>query len=238
MKINVVTPAARRSRSGNRVTEVRWARLLRQLDHHVRIEEEFRTGAADVLIAIHAFRSAEAIDESRRVYPERPIVLLLAGTDIYRFQHSNPGRTPASMRTADRLVGLHDSVAEDIPECFRAKLQVIFQSADRLSSERQPSQRSFDVCVVGHLREEKDPLRAALAARALPANSKLRILHLGKAHNDEWARAARTEMESNPRYRWRGEVPHSEVRRCFARCHAMVVSSVMEGGANVVRKRW
>ena len=36
------------------------------------------------------------------------------------------------------------------------------------------------------------------------------------------------------RYRWRGEVPGWQVRREFARSHVMVISSVMEGGANVV----
>jgi glycosyltransferase involved in cell wall biosynthesis len=45
---------------------------------------------------------------------------------------------------------------------------------------------------------------------------------------------ARDEMARNPRYIWRGEVPGWRVRREFARTHAMVISSVMEGGANVV----
>ena len=41
-------------------------------------------------------------------------------------------------------------------------------------------------------------------------------------------------MATNPRYRWLGEVSPGEVRRRFGRCHAMVISSRMEGGANVV----
>ena len=62
----------------------------------------------------------------------------------------------------------------------------------------------------------------------------LRVIHLGKAHDEEWARMARDEMARNPRYLWRGEVPDWRVRREYARTHAMVMSSVMEGGANVV----
>jgi len=162
------------------------------------------------------------------------LLVLLAGTDIYRFQHSDPETTLASMRAAHRLVGLHDLVANDIPTQFGSKLRVIHQSASPLPRPRKPGTRHFDICVVGHLRGEKDPLRAARAAAQLPASSKIRIVHLGKAHNEQWAQRARDEMAANPRYLWRGEVSAGEVRRAYGRCRAMVMSSVMEGGANVV----
>jgi glycosyltransferase involved in cell wall biosynthesis len=103
-----------------------------------------------------------------------------------------------------------------------------------LSRPRAPTPRYFEVCVVGHLREEKDSLRTALAARLAPATSRLRVVHLGKAHTEGWARDAEAEMARNPRYIWRGDVPGWRVRRQFARSHAMAISSVMEGGANVV----
>jgi putative glycosyltransferase (TIGR04348 family) len=188
----------------------------------------------DLLIAIHAFRSAQAVTDFRARHPGRPVVVLLAGTDVYRFQHSDPEPTLASMAAADRLVGLHDAVAADIPQRFRGKLRVILQSAAPLPWPWRPSRRHVDVCVAGHLRAEKDPLRAAVAARRLPVDSRVRIVHLGRAHDEEWAAAARAEMARNARYLWLGEVPRGEVRRRFARSHAMVISSVMEGGANVV----
>jgi glycosyltransferase involved in cell wall biosynthesis len=87
---------------------------------------------------------------------------------------------------------------------------------------------------VGHLRSEKDSLRAAYAARLMPDDSRLKVIHLGQAHTKDWARDARAEMKRNPRYDWRDEVPGWQVRRQFGRSHAMVISSVMEGGANVV----
>ena len=104
----------------------------------------------------------------------------------------------------------------------------------RSMAPRMPSRRTFDICVIGHLREEKDPFRAARAARAAPVASNLRIVHLGKPHNPAYAQEAMEEMAANPRYVWRDEVPRWQVRRTFARCHAMVMSSIMEGGANVV----
>ena len=239
LDISVITPAAKRSRSGNRATAVRWARILDSLGHSVTVGEAWpgagRPRSTDVMIAIHAWRSAASVAAFRARHPARPLVVLMSGTDIYRFQHSHPEETAASMAAADRLVGLHDVVADDLPARFRSKLRVIHQSALPLSgAEERPSRRSFDVCVVGHLREEKDPFRAARAARLAPAASKLRVIHLGKPHDASYEQEAFTEMAANPRYVWRGEVPRWRVRRTFARCHAMVMSSIMEGGANVV----
>ena len=234
MNITVISPAAKQSRSGNRVTAVRWARILRDLGHRVRIEDGENGLDSDLLVAIHAYRSAAAINTWVAARADAPLVVLLAGTDIYRFQHTDAEITLESMRAAHRLVGLHDLVANDIPTPFGDKLRVIHQSASPLASPRCPGRRHFDICVVGHLREEKDPLCAARAAAQLPASSKIRIVHLGKAHNEQWAQAARDEMAVNPRYLWRGEVAPGEVRRTFGRCQAMVMSSVMEGGANVV----
>jgi putative glycosyltransferase (TIGR04348 family) len=234
MNITVITPAGKRSRSGNRVTAVRWARLLRELGHRVRVTDRYMPARADVRIAIHAYRSADAIAACRERHPHDPLIVLLAGTDVYRFQHSDPHPTLAAMAAADRLVGLHELLAQDIPARFRERLRIIYQSAAPLPRPRQPSRRSVDVCVVGHLRAEKDPLLAARAASALGSSSRVRIVHLGKAHDAHWEAAARAEMARNPRYRWHGEVPASAVRRVLARSHAMVISSRMEGGANAV----
>ena len=244
LNISVITPAAKRSLSGNRATAVRWARILEALGHSVRVGETWpdavrhpagrRVEDPGLLVAIHAWRSAASVAAFRARYPSRPLVVLMSGTDVYRFQHSHREETTASMAAADRLVGLHDLVTDDLPPRFRGKLRIIHQSALPLRTPRAPSRRTFDVCVVGHLREEKDPFRAARAARLAPGASKLRVIHLGKAHDALHARNARTEMAANPRYLWRGEVPRWQVRRTFARCHAMVMSSVMEGGANVV----
>src|SRR5262249_5733377 len=114
------------------------------------------------------------------------------------------------------------------------KLRVIYQSVPPLPRRLPPLHGTFEVLVVGHLREEKDPLRTAQAARLLPVASRIRVVHLGMAHGDQWSAAAHTEMAENPRYQWRGEVPGWSVRRVMARVPLMVLSSIMEGGANVV----
>lgn len=234
MKISLITPAAKHSRAGNRTTADRWARILRRLGHRVDVATTYGDENADLMVALHAWRSADAVARFRELHPDRPLVVALTGTDIYRFQESHPKSTLASMAAADVLVCLHELVDEAIPKRFAAKLYVIHQSARALPERRRPGQRYFDVCVAGHLREEKDSLRTAYAVRDLPPDSRIRVVHLGKAHSKGWAEAARAEMAGNPRYVWKGEVPRWAVRRQFVKTRLMVLSSIMEGGANVI----
>ena len=234
MHVSLITPAGKRSLAGNRATAVRWERILRRLGHRVDVDVNWDGRPADMMVGLHAWRSAASIADFHEQYPDRPLIVALTGTDLYRFIHSHPEPTLHSLEVADRLVALHDLAHLAIPEKYRSKLSVIKQSAIPLPRRLPPRKRTFDFCVAGHLRDEKDPLRAAMAARDLPEYSQIRILHYGKAHNDEWAQRAVDEMKSNPRYQWFGELPHWQVRQAFARCRAMILSSRMEGGANVI----
>lgn len=228
----MVTPAPAGTRHGNRVTAVRWARLLRQLGHQVRVRQHDDGDAADVLVALHARRSHAAVRSFRRRYPERPVVVALTGTDLYR-DLPGSGAAQRSLRLATRLVVLQPLALRRLPPSVRGKARVIWQSAEPVRAARR-SRRRFEVCVVGHLRALKDPFRAARAARLLPAASRIVVLQVGAAMTAAMAAGARREMAVNPRYRWLGEWPRWRVRRLLARCRLLVLSSRMEGGANVL----
>ena len=233
MNIWMVTPAPRGSRAGNRASASRWAAILRRLGHRVTVSTDYLGEPADMLVGLHAWRSAEAIARFAAAYPDRPLVVVLTGTDAYRFIHSHRETTLASLEAADHIVGLHTLVGNVLPERLRGRLRVIVQSARPLL-RRQPARRSFRICFAGHLREEKDPLCPALAVRGLPSDSRIRVDAYGGAHTEAWAAAAREEMRINPRYRWHGEIAHAELRRVYSRSHLLVLPSVMEGGANVI----
>ncbi len=87
---------------------------------------------------------------------------------------------------------------------------------------------------MGNLREEKDPFRAALAARLLPPDSRIRISHAGKAQSERFAKEARAHTDASYRYRWLGELSRAEVRQLLAHSRLLLQSSVMEGGANAI----
>jgi glycosyltransferase involved in cell wall biosynthesis len=189
---------------------------------------------ADLMIALHAWRSAHAIRAFRRQNPDRPLIVALAGTDINDFIERDPKRTLRSLDLADRLVGLQDLARRRLPRRYRRKFSAIVQSALPVARRADGRGRAFDVAVIAQLREVKDPLRAAKAARLLPSASRIRIIHLGTAETKQWADRARAEMRVNPRYIWRGAKPGAAVRRLLGRARALVLSSLSEGGANVI----
>jgi putative glycosyltransferase (TIGR04348 family) len=233
MKIGIVTPASAGSRHGNRITALRWARILRALGHGVVIEHQYNGKPYDVLIALHARRSFPAIDRWRTLYPQRPVIVALTGTDLYE---DSPSHTivKQSLDLAWRVIVLQPMAVNELPRSYRSKIRVIYQSAESPIRKPQPTSEWFEVCVLGHLRPIKDPFRTALAARLLPNSSCLRIVHLGAALSQEMEAQARGEMARNPRYHWLGDVPYSKAKRILSQSRLLVQSSVLEGGANAI----
>jgi putative glycosyltransferase (TIGR04348 family) len=230
VRILIVSPRARARWTGNRVTAERWRRLLRGLGHRVAIAD--REGPCDVLVALHARRSASAIAAFRRRSPEAPIVVALTGTDLYSDTPSHPV-VRRSLTWAARVVALQPAALAALPPMVRARTRVICQSVEP-PRRRRLSRRFFDVAVVANLRPVKDPFRAEIAARGLPSTSRLRIRHVGGALAPSFAAQARARADANPRYAWLGERSHAEARRLIADSRVLVLSSRAEGGANVI----
>ena len=234
----MITPAQPGSKAGNRATAERWKALLETAGHSVEVVTQYHGEPCDACIALHAWRSVDAIRRFSETWPEKPLIVALTGTDIYHHQHECPADTRYSMEIADALIGLHDLVAHDIPARFASKLVTLYQSADGPEAFPAPqadtTEKTFGVCVIGHLRDEKDSLRAAYAARLLPEDSQIQVVCAGKAHNEEWHHKAEQEVAGNPRFRWLGELDKTSTRQLMANSQVMVISSVMEGGANVV----
>jgi putative glycosyltransferase (TIGR04348 family) len=232
MKIALITPAGARSRTGNRHTAARWAAMLRSLGHDVRVAVEWDGRPADLMLALHARRSHASIAAFREKQPDAPLVVVLTGTDLYRDIRGDAG-AQLSLELADRLVTLQDRGALELPRRLRRKVRVVYQSA-RVARRHAPPGGVFRVAVVGHLRDEKDPFRAALALAHLGDLPRVEVVQLGDALDPAMAGEARRLMREEPRYRWVGGVAHARALAWMARSHVLVVSSKMEGGANVV----
>lgn len=232
-RILIVTPAPARSLAGNRVTANRWARLLRALGHRVDLSTQFDGQDFDALIALHAKKSAPSVAATSIMFPDRPRILALTGTDLYQDLKSSVAARHA-VQIANRLVVLQPSAIDELPDDMRAKTRVIFQSASAPRTKPQPLSSVFEICVSGHLRAVKDPLRTARASRLLPSTSRIRITHIGAALSPSLERRAVAEMQENPRYVWMGEVPKWRARQLLARSRLLVLTSKLEGGANVV----
>ncbi len=232
MKIALITPARPVAHSGNRNTAMRWAQLLRELGHRVRVEMSWGGAPADLMIALHALRSHESIADFSARFPDRPLVVMLTGTDLYGDIRTD-ANAQRSLELAHRLVVLQSEGLRELAPKLRRKTRVIYQSTRR-SPKARPLRTCFEVCVSGHLREVKDPFRLAAALGHLPAQSRIRALQIGGAMSPALADEARGWARREPRYRWLGELTHGAAVRYLARSKLMVISSRTEGGANVV----
>lgn len=232
MRIVLITPYGREHRNGNWHTAARWTRFLREAGHTVRVQVEWDGRAADLMLALHARRSFASIRAFAERFPSRPLLLALTGTDLYRDIRQDRD-AQQSLEWAHRLIVLQERGVDELPPHLAAKTRVIYQSSpDTARIKALP--HAFEVLVIGHLREEKDPFRAALATAHLPAHSRIQVTHLGSALSEAMAETAELAQRKLPRWTWAGDVPHRTVLKRLSRARLMVISSVMEGGANVI----
>ncbi len=234
MKIQLVTPAPLRINNGNKITALRWKRIFQALGHRVTVTQKYDGADCDVLIALHARRSADSIRRFSELYPKRPLIVVLTGTDVYRDIHKNR-KAQASLELATRLIALQNMAPAELPKRHRAKTTVIYQSAEAPKKRAPSTKRNvFDVSVIGHLRSEKDPLRMAFALRRLAADSRIKAVHVGSVLDPRFEPKLRVENARNPRYRWVGQRPHWKTRQILARSRLTVITSRMEGSSNVL----
>jgi len=205
--------------------------------YRVRLVTEWTGTAAadphdDIMIALHARRSASSLAAWHAQRVERPLVLVLTGTDLYR-DIAHEALAQRSLALAHRLVVLNELGLQSLPAEHRGKGVVCLQS----TPSRQPlakTGRHLRALMVGHLRDEKSPQTYFAAARLLAHRPDILLDHIGDALDPALATEARALMASQPRYRWLGGLPHASTRARIQAAHVLVHASRMEGGAHVV----
>jgi putative glycosyltransferase (TIGR04348 family) len=214
------------------MTALRWQGFLEALGYSVEVTESWSGGDAGLLIALHAYRSHQSIVEFKKQYPNRPVVLILTGTDIYR-DIENHSEVIESMEMAEQLIVLQSSAIHSVPPHLRHKAQVIYQSVE-VNVRDLAAKEGFLVSIIGHLREEKDPFCITRSLPLLPSDSKITVQHLGQAMNSQMKGQANNFSATIDRYQWLGEVSHTDALKMLSQSRLMVISSRMEGGAHVV----
>jgi putative glycosyltransferase (TIGR04348 family) len=231
-RIVIASPALAQQNNGNWQTASRWAAFLDDgycvdIAPHWQAAEAAADTAPDLLIALHARRSAPSLAAFANAHPARPAILVLTGTDLYR-DIAADASARASLDRAAALVLLQPTGIDYLPPHVRAKAHVIYQSAEALAPGA--AARTGEICMLGHLRDEKDP-RTFMRAAGMTRHT---LVHIGAALDPALAAAARQTQAAHPHYHWLGALPRDQARERLAGSHAMVIASAMEGGANVI----
>lgn len=232
-RVLIISPSLADANDGNWQSARRWAAFLaRGCD--VAVARDWDGTPADAMIALHARRSAGAVQ--RFAQTGRPLAVVLTGTDLYRDIRSDAS-AQRSLELAHRLVVLQELGPHELPARLRARCEVIYQSARRLAPGHRRV-RTFDLALVGHLRPEKDPLTALRAlARLSPdvaPNHRLRLIHVGGAKDAALGEAFGAMARGDARVQLRGVQTHAQARQTIRNARALLLPSLMEGGANVL----
>lgn len=240
VKAVLVSPAMAEANNGNWHTAHRWAQFLSgHCDIALLLKWPMPLPAApkiaqrdpQLMIALHARRSAASIHAWAAAWPHKPLVVVLTGTDLYRDIQTDAD-AQQSLALATHLVVLQEAGLAALPVQWRSKTLVIYQSAAALKPALK-SQRKFKALMVGHLRDEKDPLtfmRAAVQTR----RTNIFFDQIGSPLDASIATAAQSTAEQTPHYRWLGGLPRAATRQHIKRAHVLVNCSKMEGGAHVI----
>lgn len=234
----LVSPAMLDANNGNWHTAHRWAQFL---SGHCDIallqqwpgpnDSSLARAEPQCMVALHARRCAPSIHAWAAAWPHKPLIVVLTGTDLYRDIHTD-AHAQQSLVLATHLVVLQQAGLTALPEPWRSKARVIYQSARRLMPAVKSTQR-FRAVMVGHLRAEKDPLTFMRAAgHALASN--IFFDQIGQALEPCMAQAAHARAAQTPTYRWLGGLPRAATRQRIKHAHVLVNCSLMEGGAHVI----
>jgi len=229
--IVIVTPAQADANNGNWQTAHRWARMLSSA-YRVHVAPAWEGGDEDLLVALHARRSASAVAQWRRLRGPAPLVVVLTGTDLYR-DIAADASARASLQHADRLVVLNQLGIDALPEALRPKARVVLQSCAARPAQAK-TVRHLRALMAGHLRAEKSPRTYFDAARLLAGRTDILLDHVGAALDPALGSEAAALASECPCYRWLGGLAHGRTRARIRAAHVLVHPSRMEGGANVV----
>lgn len=230
----LVGPLVSAGTNGNLQTAYRWLKFISTtMSGHLASPDEFSVNGhlfrhTDLMIALHAKKSAAAIDQ----WPKnKPLIVVLTGTDLYRDIHDS-SQAQHSIEKADRLIVLQGLGDRQLPTHLREKSRVVYQSCSARQTLSKTA-RHLRAVMVGHLRDEKDPLTYMAAAGQLKSDA-VYLDHIGEALDPALGQQAQLTAQKHKAYRWLGGLDHEKTRRRIQQAHVLVHASKMEGGAHVI----
>jgi hypothetical protein len=161
----IVSPALADANNGNWRTARRWKKLLSPA-FNARVVQQWPDAHAPtdaLMLALHARRSADSIQNWARTRPGRGLAVVLTGTDLYQDIASDPS-AQRSLQLAQRLVVLQELGTQALHEYLSAPAL----STHPLGAAVQRGSRE-DRQILYHLLDRLSERAAKLAALTLSA---------------------------------------------------------------------
>ena len=235
-KVVIVTPALAESNNGNWRTAERWRRILSS-QYRVELVSRWepsmgKQGDPKLFIALHARRSAQSIRSWSKVFPSRPLVTVLTGTDLY----SDILKDPMAVQSLDQstaLVVLQDQGIVALPSRFRSKATVIYQSGSAWK-RRDIKPLPFTLCMVGHLRKEKSPETFMQLAQCYEEAPGIRFELIGGVIDKKLGERVSSLALHSRVFAWTGGLSYRATRNRIRNAHLLIHPSSLEGGAHAI----
>ena len=232
--IAIACPYPLDSQMGNVVTAQRISGILAELGYEPRVCHGWDGQDCDALLVLNAVKGAATAREFREVYPERPTIVLLTGTDLYRDLQNESSGGLETLANASRVIVMLEEARAALPFLTQKKTVVIPQSLEIPEIDAVTDQAVFGISVLGHLRAVKNPFHLIEVVSPHTEWDDLRVWQAGAALAEEMAGQARAWEAKDHRYQWLGELPREEGLRVLKRSRLLVNSSQLEGAPSAI----
>lgn len=233
MNVLILYPNNKNAITGNLCSALQYQKILQHLGHSVEVSSEYNGQRSEVLIVINAAKKNSDIRKFKVNNSNSKIVSVLSGTDIY----PDPSKvTIDSMEQSNALVVLQPDALLKVPESYKEKTFLIYQSVDPIVNVASPvdCNTEFRVTLIANIRSVKDPLVAPNACKLLSISSKIKIIHIGYCLEKNLGVILSKESESNERYDWIGGLNELDTRKTLSQSNVLLITSIDEGAGRVV----
>lgn len=232
--IAIACPYPLDAKMGNVVTANRLSGILKEIGYEPRLCHGWNGETSDALLVLNAVKGAKAARDYHEAYPERPIIVLLTGTDLYRDLHDESNGGTSTLIKASRIVVMTDRARSSLSQDFEGKTVVIPQSLEVPRIEDERVGEVFGMIVLGHLRPVKNPFHLVGIVARHPEWTDVRVWQVGAALSREMTAQALEWEAKDDRYDWCAELPREEGLRLLKRSRLLVNSSRLEGAPSAI----
>jgi len=220
--------------------------MFRDLGHEViPIAAELPIGCeAEMLVALNAWRSAEAVLAFKECNPTGQVVIKVTGTELSRDPQSTEWLLANNTIKAAEVLVFSQPQAQRIAEAqfgdLEAKSHLIYPSTEvplELNHQRdwqKQEGRKLSIILAGNAREEKNPaFLSRLQESSNDLENRISVKWFGEA--DTCSRSIFKELKQSAKwFQWKGGLTQKELWEEMTQADLLLNVSSEEGGANAI----